>query len=186
MEYQPSDSLDEITIVLDILQPNAITDDSGNVVQTSTAETSLPSYDYIPPEVIQSSSSIATFAKGLAWFALAILLVLMLKGSYPMLFVLEVFQIVYFHAFILASLPYNFQTFVGNLSVLNFSFLPNVFKIAVVPSDHTSSTTPLQYKTLIGEITFMVSAGQYFTLLMIYLVIAIIFAILKEKVFKFC
>lgn len=119
MEYQTSESIDEISIILDILQPNAITDSSGNVVQTSTVETSLPSYDYIAPEVIQASSSIATFAKGLAWFAVAILLVLMLKGSYPMLFVLEVFQIVYFHAFIIASLPYNFQTFVGNLSILN-------------------------------------------------------------------
>jgi hypothetical protein len=47
----------------------------------------MPVYDYIPPDVVKSSSSIAAFATGLGWFALAILLILMLKGSYPMLFV---------------------------------------------------------------------------------------------------
>lgn len=149
-EASTGDSIDEITIVLDILQPNAITDTSGNVVQTSSAEAPMPTYDYIPPDVLQTSESIGTFANGLAWFALAILLVLMLKGSYPMLFVLEVFQIVYFHIFIVASLPYNFSTFLTKLSILNFQFLPNIFKLFVVPTDWISPATPLQYKTVVG------------------------------------
>ena len=185
-DQTPSNSIDEITIVLDILQPNAITDSAGNVVQTSTVETPMPTYDYIPPSVLESSESIGTFANGLGWFALAILLVLMLKGSYPMLFVLEVFQIVYFHIFIIAGLPYNFTTFLTKLSILNFQFLPNLFKLYVVPSDWVSTATPLQYKIVVGEITFMVSAGHYITLLIIYLVIGLLISLFKEKLCKCC
>jgi hypothetical protein len=146
----------------------------------------MPAYDYIPPDVLQASNSIATFANGLGWFALAILLILMIKGSYPMLLVLEVFQIIYFHIFIIASLPYNFSTFLAKLSILNFQFLPNLFSLYVVPQNFSSIATPLQYKTVIGDITFMVSAGQYFTLLIIYLGIGLVFAILKEKLCKCC
>lgn len=146
----------------------------------------MPVYDYIPPDVVKSSDSIATFATGLGWFALTILLLLMLKGSYPMLFVVEVFQIVYFHVFIIANLPYNFSTFLSKLSILNFQFLPNIFSLYVVPSSWASDATPLQYKTTIKEITFMISVGHYFTLLLIYLGVGLVFAILKEKVFKCC
>lgn len=74
----------------------------------------------------------------------------MLKGSYPMLLVQEVFQIVYFHIFIVAGLPYNFTTFLTKLSILNFQFLPNLFKLYVVPSSWVSPATPIQYKTVVG------------------------------------
>jgi hypothetical protein len=92
---------------------------------------------------LSSTQNITAFGKGLSWLALAILFVLMIKGSYAMLFVVEVFQIVYFHIFIQGGLPYNYKSFLSSLSYLNFQFLPNIFKDRVVPAGFISSATPV-------------------------------------------
>lgn len=60
-----------------------------------------------------------------------------------MLILIEVFQHIYFHVFILGDLPYNFRAFLIKLSPLNFQFVPNILNKLIVPSGFTTKITPL-------------------------------------------
>jgi len=101
----------------------------------------MPSYDYISPEDMESTLTVSSFSGIISYVALAIIVILLFKGSYPLLFVFEVFQNVYFHYFIIAELPYNFSNYLLNLKYLNFQFLPSLFNL-MIPSDYSSPATP--------------------------------------------
>ena len=116
----------------------------------------------------------------LSYLALAILLILLFKGSYPLLLTFEVFQNLYFHYFIIEELPYNFSNFLLSLKYLNFQFLPSLF-VLFIPSDYESDATPQKFKLAITDTTFFISAGHYFLVIAFYLLWIITIAILKNK-----
>lgn len=120
------------------------------------------------------------FSGVISYIALAILLILMFKGSYPLLLVFEVFQTVYFHYFIIEDLPYNFSQFLLNLKYLNFQFLPSLFQL-MIPDTYESEATPQKFKSAITDTTFFISAGHYFLVIAFYVLWALLIALLKNK-----
>lgn len=134
----------------------------------------------ISPEVEQATSGVKSFSGVMSYVALGILLILLFKGSYPLLFVFEVFQNIYFHYFIIAELPYNFSNFVLNLKYLNFQFLPNLF-LNLVPSTFVSSATPQKFKVAITDTNFFIAAGHYFLVIAFYIAWAALIALLKNR-----
>lgn len=155
------------------------------MMQTTTAEAPLPEYDYISEDVESETKSISAFSGVLSYIALAILLILLFKGSYPLLLVFEVFQTVYFHFFIIEELPYNFSEFLVNLRYLNFQFLPSLFNL-VIPSDFSSPATPVKFTKAIEDTTFFISAGHYFIVIIFYLVWSLaVFVFKSKKINKF-
>ncbi len=93
-------SLNEMTLSLIFLNPNLVIDSQGTIITDTTITAPLPTYDYISPEVKSSTMGITTFSGAISYLALAILLVLLFKGAYPLLLVFEVFQMIYFHYFV--------------------------------------------------------------------------------------
>lgn len=140
----------------------------------------MPAYDYISPEVMESTRSIASFSNAISYIALAVLIILIFKGSYPLLLVSEIFQMFYFHFFIIEELPYNFSSFLLNLSPLNFTFLPNVF-MDLVPSDFSSSGTINKFTLAFPETTFFISSGHYWLVIVCYIAWALMTALLQSK-----
>lgn len=105
---------------------------------------------------------------------------MLFKGAYPLLLVTEVFQHIYFHYFLIEDLPYNFSNFLLKLNFLNFQFLPNLFT-SFVPSSYVSPVTPTKFKEAVGQTTFLISSGHYFTLIIFYMAFALAVTILKNK-----
>ncbi len=89
-----------MTLSLIFLNPNLVIDSQGTIITDTTITAPLPTYDYISPEVKSSTMGITTFSGAISYLALAILLVLLFKGAYPLLLVFEVFQMIYFHYFV--------------------------------------------------------------------------------------
>ncbi len=116
----------------------------------------------------------------MSYLALVVLMILIFKGSYALLFVAEVFQHIYFHYFIIDDLPYNYSNFLLNLKYLNFQFLPNVF-LPLIPSNYASSVSPTKYTNAIIDTTFFISSGHYFILIIFYVIWALVISLLKNK-----
>jgi hypothetical protein len=123
---------------------------------------------------------IKSFSGVISYIALAILLILLFKGSYPLMLVFEVFQNIYFHYFIIAELPYNFSNFLLNLKYLNFQFLPSLFNY-MIPSTYISAATPQKFIVAITDTTFFISSGHYFLVIAFYVLWALVIALLKNK-----
>lgn len=64
-----------------------VVDSLGTVLTTTTTTSPLPTYDYIAPSVASSTMAVSTFSGVLSYVALAVLLVLLFKGAYALLFV---------------------------------------------------------------------------------------------------
>ena len=91
-----------MSLSLVFLNPNLVIDSQGTIISETSIVSPLPSYDYISPEVEQATMGIKSFSGIISYLSLAILLILLFKGSYPLLFAFEVFQNIYFHYFIIA------------------------------------------------------------------------------------
>jgi hypothetical protein len=76
-----------MSLSLVFLNPSLVIDSKGTVISTTSIISPLPSYDYISPDVEQSTVSVKSFSGAMSYVALAILLILLFKGSYPLLFV---------------------------------------------------------------------------------------------------
>lgn len=116
----------------------------------------------------------------MSWVALVLLIILLFKGAYPLLLVSEVFQHVYFHYFLIDDLPYNYSGFLLNLKYLNFQFLPNLLNLAI-PSTYSSPATPIKFEAAITDTTFFISSGQYITLILFYVLWAIVISLFKNR-----
>lgn len=97
-----------------------VIDSGGGVLATTTIEASLPTYDYISPEVKSSTQAVAGFGKTLSWVALSVMMLMLFRGSYALMMAIEVFQMVFFHYFVGIALPYNFSNFLIGLSAVDF------------------------------------------------------------------
>ena len=89
-----------MTLTLTFLKPDLVIDSEGTVLEVTTLETPLPSFDFISEEVVSQTQNISSFSEIISYIALAILLILLFRGSYPLLMVMEVFQMVYFHYYL--------------------------------------------------------------------------------------
>jgi hypothetical protein len=76
-----------MTLSLVFLNPNLVIDSQGTIITDTTITTPLPTYDYISPEVQQSTLGVTMFSGVISYLALAILIILLFKGSYPLLLV---------------------------------------------------------------------------------------------------
>jgi hypothetical protein len=85
---------------------------------------------------------------------------------------------IYFHYFMNTTLPYNFNSFLLNLKNLNFQFLPNP---VAAPDNFVSPATPTKFVLAITDISFFISCGHYFLLLLFYASWALLVALLKNK-----
>lgn len=83
----PRVSLNEMTLSLTFINPSLVIDSLGTIISGTTIVSPLPSYDYISPEVKQSTLGVSTFSGVISYLALALLLILLFKGSYPLLLV---------------------------------------------------------------------------------------------------
>lgn len=97
-----------------------VIDSQGGSLTTTTTSAPLPTYDYISPDVKKATQAAAGFSGTLSWVALAVMAILIFKGSYPLLIASEVFQMVLYHYFIAIELPYNYSNFLIGLQALNF------------------------------------------------------------------
>jgi hypothetical protein len=173
-------SLNELVLSLTFINPALVVDSAGATLSTTTIDAPLPTYDYIAPNVVQQTKTTSTLSTVLSWISLAIMLVLLFKGSYTLLLTSEVFQMVYFHYFMNQTLPYNFSSFLLNLKYLNFQFLPNPFS-GTVPANYQSPATPTTYVLAITDTTFFISCGHYFLVLAFYAGWALLVSLLKNK-----
>lgn len=180
INIQTTVSLNELSLSLTFINPALVIDSQGGSLTTTTTTASLPTYDYISPEVKSSTKSAASFSNTLSWVALTVMIILMFKGSYALLLACEVFQMVLYHYFISIELPYNYSNFLVGLNALNFQFLPNIFA-SLVPSTYKSATTPVYYTQMVTDATFFLSSGQYFMIIIFYIAWATIIALLKNK-----
>ncbi len=169
-----------MTLSINFLQPDQVIDSQGTVLEQTTGEAPVPTVDFISSDVQASTQSISSFGSVISYIALFVLLILLFKGAYPLLLVTEVFQHIYFHYFLVEDLPYNYSNFLLKLNYLNFQFLPNMF-ISFVPSNYVSTATPTKFKDAIGQTTFFISSGHYFTLIIIYIGLSLLIALLKNK-----
>ena len=76
-----------MSLTLTFKKPDLVIDSAGTVLETTTVEAPLPEYDYIPEDVVSSTQSISGFSEVMSFIALGILLVLLFRGSYPLLMV---------------------------------------------------------------------------------------------------
>ena len=90
-----------MSLSINFLKPDFVIDSQGTVLESTSYEAPLPSFDYISEDAESESKSISQFGGILSYLALVILIILLFKGSYPLLFVTEVFQHVYFHYFLI-------------------------------------------------------------------------------------
>jgi hypothetical protein len=119
------------------LKPDLVQDSAGTVLDQTTSEAPMPLVDYISDDVKESTQSISTFGSIISLVALVTLGILIFKGAYPLLLVTEVFQMIYFHYFLIEELPYNYSNFLLKLAKLNFQFLPN-FLTSFVPENYAT------------------------------------------------
>jgi hypothetical protein len=68
-----------------INKPDQIKDKDGNIVQSTTNNAVLPTYDFISTETSNSISSLVLFGRALCWICMALMFIFLIKGSYPML-----------------------------------------------------------------------------------------------------
>ena len=169
-----------MSLSLTFIDPSLVIDSGGATLSATTISAPLPTFDYIPPSVQNSTKSVSTVSTVLSWISLIIMLLLIFKGSYGLLLTTEVFQMVYFHYFVNQALPYNFSSFLLNLKYLNFQFLPNPLA-STIPSNFVSPATPTSYTQAITDTTFFISCGQYFLVLAFYAGWAILVAFMKNK-----
>ena len=173
-------SLNELQLSLTFTNPSLVIDSEGGTLTTTETTTNLPTYDYISPEVKSSTEEVAGFSETLGWIALAIMAVLIFKGSYALLLSVEVFQMIYFHYFVFEELPYNISNFLIRLKVLNFQFLPNPFQ-SIVPEDYNSSTAPDHFEEAVKDVVFFLSCGHYFLIIGFYMLWALLVVLLKNR-----
>jgi hypothetical protein len=76
-----------MSLELTFLKPDFVIDSKGTVLETTTINTPMPSYDYIPETTKTSTMSISNFSGIMSYVALVVLIVLLFKGSYALLFV---------------------------------------------------------------------------------------------------
>lgn len=98
-----------MSLSLTFKKPDLVIDSAGTVLDTTSVEAPLPQYDFISEDVVSSTETISGFSTVISYVALGILLVLLFRGSYPLLMVVEVFQTIYFHYFLVIDLPFNFS-----------------------------------------------------------------------------
>lgn len=76
-----------MSLSINFLKPDLVIDSQGTVLEQTQLEAPLPSFDYISEEVKEETKAMSSFGNGLSYLALVILLVLLFKGSYPLLLV---------------------------------------------------------------------------------------------------
>ena len=76
-----------MSLSLNFINPSLVVDSLGTIMTATSLDAPLPSYDYISPEVLESTEGTSAFSSVISYLALAILLVLLFKGSYPLLMV---------------------------------------------------------------------------------------------------
>jgi hypothetical protein len=64
----------------------------------------------------------------IGWILIIVLIVMMIKCSYPLIVLLDYMQLLYMHLFVeITPLPYLWMEMMSGLENVNFSFLPQLF-----------------------------------------------------------
>lgn len=76
-----------MSLSLDFLKPDLVIDSEGTVMEETSVDAPLPTYDYISEEVQQTTETVSEFSSLISYLALVILAILLFKGSYAFIFV---------------------------------------------------------------------------------------------------
>lgn len=87
----------------------------------------------------------------LSWILIAVVVILMVKMSYPLLILIDSLQFLYMHLFVVISiLPYMWFNVTNVLGYFHFNFLPKLFDF------DTTVTEPVQpYNSFKTDMTFL-------------------------------
>lgn len=76
-----------MSLTINFLKPDMVIDSAGTVLEQTSFESPLPSFDFISEDTKESTKSVSSFGGILSYVALVILVILLFKGAYPLLFV---------------------------------------------------------------------------------------------------
>jgi len=115
------------------------------------------------------------------WVILAVLLIFLIRGGYPVLLTIEAAQIIQMHIFLLLDpMPYLEFTFLNSMKYFHFTFFPSLFD--KVLGDYSSPATPNQYLPFLNDTTFMRNCSAYVLLFAIMLFLLALFKFLSSRV----
>jgi hypothetical protein len=126
------------------------------------------------------SNSVGKTVNIITWIILAIVILFLIKGGYPVLIALEVMQIIYMHLFILLDpMPFLEFTFLKSLSSFHFTFFPSLFDNVL--GGYTSPATPSLYTNFLSDTTFLRNCSPLIIIFSIFITIFIVFKLLANK-----
>lgn len=153
-----------------------ITTTGGDSIQSLQANLDNVVLNNYPPGTT-SDAPLVIAGTILSIFMLILLAAIFLCTPLPAFLTLEAYQMIAFYALV-TELPPNLFYFMKKLSLTRLFFLPNVFKGIYTAPSGFSSDIPSRVTDIDGVLSFSMTCGSYFFLLLIYgFVSAIIYAL---------
>lgn len=88
----------------------------------------MPVTTAISPQTQAEAKQMSGQVNIVSWILIIIIMLMMIKSSYPMIVLLDLVQFIHMHVFVTATpLPYLFMAVVSVLKNLNFAFLPSLY-----------------------------------------------------------
>jgi len=124
-----SASLNELSLYLSFT-PGSISDMSGTGLTTMTSSTSISVSTTISTAMITQADSLQKQVKVIGWILIIVLMLMMIKCTYPLVVLIDLIQYIHMHVYVLVlPLPYLFMKVLSSLNHVQFMFLPALYKI---------------------------------------------------------
>jgi hypothetical protein len=82
----------------------------------------------VTPQIQQQAQALSKKVNVIGYILIAVLVLMMIRCSYPQIVLLDLLQYIHLHVYILVNpMPYLFITVVSTLKNINFGFLPALF-----------------------------------------------------------
>lgn len=107
--------------------PGFIVDANGNALTTSSVSVTVSTVTATSAETEQQTVVLSKQVSILSWILIAVIFLMMIKFSYPLLVLVDTVQFFYMHLFVILSpLPYMWFNVNNVLGYFHFNFLPKI------------------------------------------------------------
>ena len=143
-----------------------------------TVQTTVPVTASITPTQQQQGETANSNVNILSWILIAVLFLMMIKCSYPLIVLIDLLQYIHLHVYVvLTPLPYLYMQALSALKNVNFVFLPTL-------SSNPTDVTSANYYDFQPDTTFLGNCHPFFFFLVIFGSAYLIFMLLSAQCCK--
>lgn len=161
--FRDSNSLNQMALSFGFT-PGFIVDSNGNALTSSEVTVTVSTVTATTQETEQQTTTLTKQVSILSWILIAVIFMLMIKFSYPLMILIDTVQFLYMHLFVILSpLPYMWFNVNNILSYFHFTFLPKIHEY-----DTTTTSKEQPYNVFQTDSTFLGNMQPFIFFISIY------------------